>query len=112
MCLLSTIHCFLRAYYAIAGLKNVQDPEIVNVGTHTCRLRPLHFEQNWPVVRSSLVRPTWYHHPILEPRLSRLSDPRRWMEIFVHLSFPRNAQRHPSSGLEEVGARSEEGVGV
>ena len=86
------------------GVKNVQDPEIVSVDTHSCRLRPFCPEQGWPLMRSSYVRPTWYHHPILESRLVGLCYPCRWVEILVHLSFAWDTQRYPSSGIEEVGA--------
>lgn len=111
VCLLSSI-LFLHTDHTIPGLKNVQDPEIDGASTHTCSLRPQCFEQDWAVVRGSLVRPPWHHHPVLEPCLGRLHDPCHRMEIFVHLVYPHVAQRYPSSRLEKVGARSKEGVEV
>ena len=38
---ISTIYCLVRAHHMIPGLKNVQNPEFVDVGAHTYRLRPL-----------------------------------------------------------------------
>ena len=56
----------------------------------------------------SLVRPTWYHHTVLEPCLSQLCYPCDRMEIVVHLSLIRRS-KIPVVG---VGARSEEAVGL
>lgn len=104
MCLRCTVRYFFHAHYVNLGVKNVQDPEIVSVDTNSCRLRPFRLEQGWPLMRSSHVRPTWYHHPILESRLVGLCHSCRWVEILVHLSFAWDTQRYPPSGIEEVGA--------